>query len=120
MAFKNRWVGDNLVVEISNKDLDSSIATVFKEHLIDVFESNPDRIVILDVSKVRFFDSSCLGALFAAFRQTGSKAKVVLAGANDSVEQVFQVSRVTRVMPVVPSLDQATQINLGDWPLRAD
>ena len=119
MAFKNRWVGDNLVVAISNKDLDSSVATAFKEHLVSVFEANVDRIVILDLTKVRFFDSSCLGALFAAFRQTGSKAKVVLSGAQDSVEHVFEVSRVTRVMPVVPSLDQATQLNLSDWPLVA-
>ena len=119
MAFKNRWVGDNLVVTISNKDLDSSVATAFKEHLIDAFEGNPDRIVILDVSKVRFFDSSCLGALFAAFRQTGSNAKVVLAGAKESVEQVFEVARVSKVMPIVRSLDQATQITSAEWPLAA-
>ncbi len=119
MGFKNRWVGDNLVVTVSNKDLDSSVATAFKEHLLDVFENNSDRIVILDFSKVRFFDSSCLGALFAAFRQTGSNAKVVLAGAKDSVEHVFEVSRVTKVMPVVASIDQATRINLSEWPLAA-
>lgn len=115
MAFKNRRIGGNLVVEISNKDLDSSVATEFKEHLIDVFEDNPENIVILDMSKVRFFDSSCLGALFASFRQTGSNAKVVLAGADDAVDHVFQISRVTKVMRVVPSLDQAMQMTPSDW-----
>lgn len=117
MAFKNRRVGANLVVEISNKDLDSSVATELKEHLIDVFEEDPETIVILDMSRVRFFDSSCLGALFAAFRQTGSSAKVVLSGAQEAVEHVLHISRVTKVMRVVPSLDQAMQMTPADWSM---
>ena len=113
--FQDRMIGNTRVVEINIKDLDSSVGTAFKDHLISAFEAADDLIVILDFAKVRFLDSSCLGALLAAFRQTGSATKVVLSGAEGAVAQVFQISRVEKVMRVAESLDQALDFGPEKW-----
>jgi anti-sigma B factor antagonist len=117
MMFKNRKVGAKTVVEVQAKDLDSILATDFKNHLIETLDSVPESITVVDLSKVRFLDSTCLGAMFAAFRQTGSRHKVVLAAPQDAVKYVFDMARVARVMPVFASLDDALALTPENWPI---
>jgi len=117
--FRDRMIGNTRVVEINTKDLDSGVATAFKDHLVSAFETAGDSVVIVDFAKVRFMDSSCLGALLAAFRQTGSAAKVVLSAADDSVAQVFRIARLEKVMRVAESLDQGLDLGPECWPAKA-
>lgn len=116
--FTTRKVKGKTVVEISVKDMDSSIATAFRNYLVDAIEGTPDAIVILDFSKVRFLDSTCLGALLAAYRQTGSNRKLVLAAPQPSVENVFTVARVSRAMLILGSVDGALGLIPEQWPLN--
>ena len=116
--FTDRMIGNTRVIEINTKDLDSGAATAFKDHLISAFETAGDSVVILDFAKVRFMDSSCLGALLAAFRHTGSANKVVLSAAQEAVAHVFRVARVEKVMRVAESLDQGLDFGPDKWSAR--
>ena len=116
--FRDRMIGRTRVVEIDTMDLDCGVATAFKDHLVSAFEAAGGAVVVVDFTKVRFMDSSCLGALLAAFRHTGSAAKVVLSAANDSVAQVFRIARLEKVMRVAESLDQGLDVGADTWPAR--
>lgn len=116
--FRDRMIGNTRVVEINIKDLDSGVATAFKDHLVSAFEAANGSVVIVDFAKVRFMDSSCLGALLAAFRQTGSAARVVLSAPNDPVAQVFRIARLEKVMRVAESLDGGLDLGPESWPAK--
>jgi len=116
MQLKNRKVGEVTVVEVHSKDMDASIASEFKEFLIDLFQKEPTATVALDFSKVRFMDSTCLGALIAAYRQTGSNKRLVIAEAQGAVQHMFKVARLSKMMPVVETLYEALALKASDWP----
>ncbi len=115
MTFTNRQYGRRTIVEIPMKDLDSSIATLFKNHLLELLESSPDDMVVIDLENVRFLDSTCLGALLTAFRQTGSKRKVALAAPQTAVLEVLNAARITRVMAITRTLNEALCLLPEHW-----
>ncbi len=51
-----------------------------------------DSRVILDLSSVKFIDSSGLGAIVAAMKQLGSGRRLDLAGLTPVVEKVFRLT----------------------------
>lgn len=120
MLFKNRQVGEVTVVELQSKELDASVASEFKDFLIDMFEKEPTATVALDFSKVRFMDSTCLGGLISAYRQTGSNKKLVIAEAQGAVQHMFKVARLTKMMPVVDTLYEALALKRSDWPSNVE
>ena len=116
MLLKKRKVGEVTVIEVHAKDLDATVASEFKDFLIDLFEKEPTATVALDFSKVRFMDSTCLGGLIAAYRQTGSNKKLVIAEAQGAVQHMFKVARLNKMMPVVETLYEALALKSSDWP----
>jgi len=117
MLFNNRQLGTKTVIEINRKDLDSSVATELKNHLIETIKGDEDAITVVDLSNVRFLDSSCLGAFLAAFRQLGSNRRIALAGAQETVGHVLDVARVGRVMAITPSVEEALSLNADSWAI---
>jgi len=117
MLFNNRQLGTKTVIEIGAKDLDSSIATDLKNHLIATMRDDAEGITIVDLSNVRFLDSTCLGALIAAFRQVGSNRRIALAGAQEAVGHVLEIARVGRVMVIMPSVAEALNLTADSWAI---
>jgi anti-sigma B factor antagonist len=116
MTFASRSVANGTIIQVNTKDLDSRVATEFKNALLDALAEDPNGTVIIDMTKVRFLDSTCLGALLAAFRQTGSNRKIAVAAPHDAVGHVFTVARVSRVIPVTATVDEALEIGPDNWP----
>ena len=116
MLLKTRQVGEVTIIEVHSKELDASVASEFKEYLVDLFEKEPTATVAMDFSKVRFMDSTCLGGLIAAYRQTGSNKKLVIAEAQGAVQHMFKVARLNKMMPVVETLYEALALKRSDWP----
>ena len=73
-------------------------------------ENGPDR-VILDLSEVKFIDSSGLGAIVAAMKQLGQGRKLDLAGLTPMVDKVFRLTRMDTVFDLYPSLPDAQAVN---------
>ena len=115
MLFKNWNIAGRTVVEVHTKDLDAAVATEFKNHLLQALENDPNAIVILDLTRVRFLDSTCLGALLAAYRQTGSVRKLAVTGLQPPVAHVLEVARVSRVMAVARTVDEALARPADPW-----
>lgn len=68
--------------------------------------------VVLDLSHVKFIDSTGLGALVAIKRQLGSNpgsgSDVVVVVPDPSVRTIFEITRIDKAIRVTPSYEEAT------------
>lgn len=98
--------GDARIVTVNAERIDAAIAIQFKEDMRVETNGGPDR-VILDLSEVKFIDSSGLGAIVAAMKQLGEGRQLDLAGLSPMVDKVFRLTRMDTVFTLFPSLNDA-------------
>jgi len=98
------------IVTVNAERIDAAIAIQFKEDMRSETENGASR-VILDLSEVKFIDSSGLGAIVAAMKQLGSSRKLDLAGLSPMVDKVFRLTRMDTVFDLYASLNEATAVN---------
>lgn len=101
-------VGDVTVAAVSVEDLDASNATEFKRDMAPVVDANTK--VVLDLSRLRFVDSSGLGAFISALRKLNAKGgDLKLCGMSKQVRAVFELVRMHRVFDILGTRDEAVQ-----------
>lgn len=98
------------IVTVNAERIDAAIAIQFKEDMRSETENGASR-VILDLSEVKFIDSSGLGAIVAAMKQLGSSRKLDLAGLSPMVDKVFRLTRMDTVFDLYTSLNEATAVS---------
>ena len=94
------------IVSVIDSRIDAAVAIQFKDAMREQTDGGPD-IVVLDLSKVEFIDSSGLGAIVAAMKNLGAERKLALAGLTPAVARVFQLTRMDSVFSVFQTLDGA-------------
>ncbi|WP_298841454.1 STAS domain-containing protein [uncultured Roseobacter sp.] len=94
------------IVSVQDARIDAAVALEFKDAMRSETDDGPD-LVVLDLSKVEFIDSSGLGAIVAAMKNMGADRKLALAGLTPTVQRVFQLTRMDSVFSVFPTLDGA-------------
>lgn len=107
MSLTSTMTDSAQIVTVNAERIDAAIAIQFKEDMRNETESGADR-VILDLSEVKFIDSSGLGAIVAAMKQLGSSRKLDLAGLSPMVDKVFRLTRMDTVFDLYSSLHDAT------------
>lgn len=76
-------------------------ANAFRHEVSQLIDGGSNRIVI-DLSEVRFVDSSGLGAIVGLLKKVGNRGEVVVCGLSDAVRQMFRVTRMERVFQIHP------------------
>lgn len=76
-------------------------ANAFRQEALALIDSGSTRIII-DLSDVRFVDSSGLGAIVGLLKKVGNRGEVVVCGLGDAVRQMFRVTRMERVFQIFP------------------
>ncbi|SLN61135.1 Anti-sigma-B factor antagonist [Falsiruegeria litorea R37] len=94
------------IITVNADRIDAAMAIQFKEDMRSETEGGPDR-VILDLSTVKFIDSSGLGAIVASMKQLDANRSLDLAGLTPVVDKVFRLTRMDTVFNLFPSLDDA-------------
>jgi anti-sigma B factor antagonist len=111
--------GESMELEISTtRDQDACIVRVGGE--VDVYTSpslkaalvaavaDGCRIVIVDLDKVGFIDSSGLGVLVGALRRAReADGDLRIVSARETVVKIFRITGLDRVFPVYSTLDEA-------------
>jgi anti-sigma B factor antagonist len=100
--------GQLRIVSVQEPRIDAAVAIEFKDAMRLETDSGPD-LVILDLSRVEFIDSSGLGAIVAAMKHMGMDRKLALAGLTPTVERVFKLTRMDSVFSVFQTLDGALE-----------
>lgn len=94
------------IVSVQDSRIDAAVAIEFKDAMRVQTDGGPD-MVVLDLSKVEFIDSSGLGAIVAAMKSMGTERRLALAGLTPTVERVFKLTRMDSVFSVFPTLEGA-------------
>ena len=99
-------VGDVAVAVVPVEELDAGNAGEFKRDVAPLLENNSK--VVLDMSRLRFVDSSGLGAFISSLRKLNAKGgDLKLCGMSKQVRAVFELVRMHRVFDILDTRDNA-------------
>ena len=109
MELKSKIEGDNvLVIDLREDNLDASNVREFKDAVQALMQDRTK--VVLDMSGVKFVDSSGLGALISCLRLlNGRRGDFRLCELTNTVRALFELMRMHRVFNIHSSRDEAVR-----------
>jgi anti-sigma B factor antagonist len=107
MDFKVKTEDRYTVFTLQEENFNSIIAPEVKSELVILSDKNI-RNLILDLSEVKYVDSSGLSAILTADRLWKKLGTFVLAGAEQpAVKKLMEISRLESVLTIVPTVSEA-------------
>lgn len=101
-------VGDVAVAAVPVDELDASNAGEFKRDVAPLLEANTK--LVLDLSRLRFVDSSGLGAFISCLRKLNAAGgDLKLCGMSRQVRAVFELVRMHRVFDIYATSEEAAR-----------
>lgn len=94
------------VATIGVDELDAANAPEFKRDIAPALQANSK--LVLDLGRLRFVDSSGLGAILSCLRQlTAKNGDLKLCGLSKQVRAAFELVRMHRVFDIAGSREEA-------------
>ena len=109
MKFNTSEVYNAVVVSFKGKVMGGPDAQKFQDQ-ISSFLENGKKNIIVDMSDVKFVDSSGIGNIIKAFstvQQVGGKLK--LAGLTDKIKGVLSIVKLDKIFEQYPTVDEASK-----------
>ncbi len=102
-------VGDVTVVTVPVEELDAVNAAAFKQAMAAVLEAGAK--VVLDLGRVRFIDSSGLGAFLSSHRNANSRGGgLKLCRLSSQVRKVIELVRMQRMLDLFDTREEAVRV----------
>jgi len=109
MAIALDRMGDVTVAVVPMEELDASNAAEFKREVAPLLEATTK--LVLDLSRLRFVDSSGLGAFISCLRKLNAKGgDVKLCAMSKQVRAVFELVRMHRVFDIYGTREEAVRM----------
>ncbi len=88
--------------------LDVTTAADFRRQVNDIASAvNPPKQLVVDLQEISFMDSSGLGALVSALKSIrNSNGEMVICGANDQVQMLFELTSMTKIFKIYSTIDE--------------
>lgn len=100
--------GDIVIICIEEERMDAHNSGDLKEQMLQLFDEGKCSLVI-DLSTVRFIDSSGLGALVSGFKNASARdGNLKLCCLQPQVRSMFELTRLHRVFEIFSTRDEAT------------
>lgn len=113
MPFEASMDGDALIIHAQEDRIDAAGALHFKERMRQL-TARPSSRVVLDLSQVKFLDSSGLGAVISVMKLLAPQRALELMGLTPPVERVLRLTRMDSVFTIHPAAEAAV-----DGPIAA-
>jgi len=99
-----------ILLKLNESKLNSLITPQLKSELI-LISTEGQRNIILDLSLVKFADSSGLSSLLIGHRLCkNSEGTFILTGLNEAVSRLITISQLDNVLSIVPSTEEAIDL----------
>jgi anti-sigma B factor antagonist len=110
MEFRIEKLENYTLIQVMEEKLDTHIAPNLKSELVLV-SGNGEKNIILDLSKVRYCDSSGLSAILVANRLCkNANGTFVLSGLNEAVERLITISQLDTVLNITTTVDEGIKL----------
>jgi anti-sigma B factor antagonist len=108
MKFTKNIKGSALIITVEVDSLDLGNSVGFREGLAKEVEGATSDLVVLDMSKVNYIDSSSLGVLitFLKFNKDAGRG-LRLASCNKKVEDTMQSTKLVDEIPIYNTVEEA-------------
>jgi len=104
MELKIDRVGEWKVLRVGENRLDAFVAEGLKQALTEAIGDGTKKVVV-DLSAVKFMDSSGLGALVFGRQRLETGGNLALCGVQPEVETILRLTRLDRVFQVIDGLE---------------
>jgi len=105
-------IGNVAVVLVPVDELDASNAGELKRDITPILEANPQ--LVIDLSRLRFVDSSGLGAMLSCLRQVSARSgDLKLCGMSKQVRATFELVRMNRIFDIFSTREEAVRAFQG-------
>lgn len=99
-----------ILVKLNESKLNSLVTPQLKSELI-LINTEGQRNIILDLSQVKFADSSGLSSLLVGHRLCkNAEGTFILTGLSDAVARLVTISQLDNVLSIVPSTEEAIDL----------
>lgn len=98
--------GKHLVIEVLEDRIGADQAVAFREAITHSLECD-SAVLLLDLSRVEFVDSSGLGSLLSILKRMPKGKELLICGANPPVRSMFKLTRLDHIFTMIPSVDAA-------------
>ncbi len=99
--------GDIVQISVQEERMDAHNSGDLKEQMLQLFDEGKCNIVV-DLSAVRFIDSSGLGALVSGFKNASAReGSLKLCCLQPQVRSMFELTRLHRVFEIFVTHDEA-------------
>jgi anti-sigma B factor antagonist len=96
-----------MLLIVLEERLDAHNSGELKTQMLKLFEEGKLNLVI-DLQRVKFIDSSGLGAMVSGFKNASSRnGTLKLSGLQLQVKSMFELTRLHRVFEIFPSVEEA-------------
>jgi anti-sigma B factor antagonist len=107
MTIKEKMYGDVAVLSLKGNLMGDPDTTEVRDKIYSLLQDDVKKIV-LDMSKVKWINSSGLGTLIAAMTSVKNKGgELKLAGVTDKVESLFMITQLIKVFKTYENVDRA-------------
>lgn len=95
------------IIYVHEKRLDAHNCEILREQVLDIVD-NGNVDLVIELSDVKFVDSSGLGVLLAASKSTSNNSgHLTLTGLQSQVLSMFELTRLHRVFDIKQSIQEA-------------
>lgn len=99
-----------ILIKLNESKLNSLITPQLKSELI-LINTEGQRNIILDLSQVKFADSSGLSSLLVGHRLCkNANGSFILTSLNDAVARLITISQLDTVLAIVPTCEEAIDL----------
>lgn len=99
-----------VLIKLNESKLNSLISPQLKSEFI-LINTEGIRNIILDLSAVKYSDSSGLSSLLVGHRLCkNSEGSFIITGLNDNINRLVTISQLENVLSIVPTVEEAIDL----------
>lgn len=107
MQLKTSEKEETVIITVEEERMDAHNSGHLKERMLQLFDEGKYQLVI-DLTTVRFIDSSGLGALVSGFKNASARdGSLKLCCLQPQVRSMFELTRLHRVFEIFTTLEEA-------------
>ena len=108
MELKVEQIEDVTVVQVCAESLSANNVKDFKSKILDIVK--PEVKLVLDLSNLRFIDSSGIGALLSCLKDlNSSNGSLNLCNVTEPVKNLLELVRVDKFLPIFENRNEAVR-----------
>ncbi len=102
-------INESNVLNIKDERIDAHNSSELKDYILQMIERGETHIIV-QLERVRFIDSSGLGALLSGHKNTLAKSgRFALTNIQQQVLSMFELTRLNRVFEIYDSVNEAVE-----------